>query len=188
MKRTLKAIKSLNLEVKILKDNVFQTITKLKEDEVESGHYYVQVIDYLSETAHCLTFIAEPIYEYINNHHPVINKDQQGEMRDTAQEVNKFFLEVIQIIKNQEYKNLEKALSMQIALLEIFTRLKKKQLKRIKNRETGMKNSTIYLNTITESKNLMLFIINLLKAQRDFVVYSNENGSKLKVGQPGSLN
>ncbi len=187
MKRTVKAIKSLNQDVKILKDNVFQTITKLKEDEVESGHYYVQVLDYLRETAHCLTFISGPVYEYIGNNHPLLNKDQQAEMRDTAQEVNIFFQEVIKIIKNEEYNNLEKAVSRQVALLEIFTRLKKRQLKRIKNRETGMKNSTIYLNTITESKNLMLYVINLLKAQRDFVVYNNENGLKVKAGQPESL-
>ena len=57
-----------------------------------------------------------------------------------------------------------------------FTKLKKRQLKRIRNRETGMKSSTIYLNTLTESKNLILYTINLLKAQRDFVAYSTENG------------
>ena len=42
-----------------------------------------------------------------------------------------------------------------------------------------MKSSTIYLNTLTESKNLVLYSINLLKAQRDFVAYNNENGDKV---------
>ena len=179
MKQTLKAIKSLNKEIKILKDNIYQTISKLQEDDVESGHHYVQVLDYLRETAHCLTFIADPVFEYIDNNHPALIKDQEVELRDTAQHLNEFFTEVIKIIKNEEYSALDKVISRQTSLLDIFTKLKKKQLKRIKNRETGMKSSTIYLNTLTESKNLVLYTINLLKAQRDFVVYNNENGTKV---------
>lgn len=183
MKQTLKAIKSLNKEIKKLKDNVFQTISKLQEDDVESGHHYVQVLDYLRETAHCLTFIADPVFEYINNNHPSLIKDQQTELRDTAQLMNEFFTEVIKIIKNDEYSSLDKVISRQSSLLDIFNKLKKRQLKRIKNRETGMKSSTIYLNTLNESKNLVLYTINLLKAQRDFVVYNNENGKKV-LGAP----
>jgi phosphate/sulfate permease len=180
MKRTMKAIKSLNQEIKVLKNNVFQTISKLQEDDVESGHHYVQVLDYLRETAHCLTFISDPIFEYINNNHPALRKDQQDELSDAAQKINDFFTEVIKIIKNEEYGNLDKALSRQASLLETLPKLKKRQLKRIKNREVGMKNSTIYLNTLTESKNLILYVINLLKAQRDFVEYSNKNDIKVK--------
>jgi phosphate/sulfate permease len=180
MKQTVKAIKSLNQEIKILKDNVFQTISKLKEDDVESGHHYVQVLDYLRETAHCLTFIADPVFEYINNNHPALNKDQQTELRDTSQSVNEYFAEVIKIIKKEEYSDLDKAVSRQADLLEIFIKMKKKQLKRIRNRETGMKSSTLYLNTLTESKNLILYTINLLKAQRDFVIYNSENGKKIQ--------
>jgi phosphate/sulfate permease len=179
MKKTVKAIKSLNQETKILKNNIYQTITKLQEDDVESGHHYVQVLDYLRETAHCLTFIAYPVLEYINNNHPTLNTDQQKELGDTANRVNEFFTEVIQIIKNDEYGDMDKAFSRQVTLLENLTKLKKKQLKRIKNRETGMKSSTIYLNTLTESKNLILYTINLLKAQRDFVAYSKENGKRI---------
>jgi len=179
MKQTLKAIKSLNKDIKILKDNIFQTISKLQEDDVESGHHYVQVLDYLRETAHCLTFIADPVFEYINNNHPALIKDQQTELRDTAQHLNEFFTDVIKIIKNEEYNNLDKVISRQSSLLDSFTKLKKRQLKRIKNKETGMKSSTIYLNTLTESKNLVLYTINLLKAQRDFVEYNNENGNKI---------
>jgi len=179
MKQTLKAIKSLNKDIKILKDNIFQTISKLQEDDVESGHHYVQVLDYLRETAHCLTFIADPVFEYINNNHPALIKDQQTELRDTAQHLNEFFTDVIKIIKNKEYNNLDKVISRQSSLLDSFTKLKKRQLKRIKNKETGMKSSTIYLNTLTESKNLVLYTINLLKAQRDFVEYNNENGNKI---------
>jgi Na+/phosphate symporter len=184
MKKTVKAITSLNKDIKILKDNIFQTISELPEDDVESGHHYVQVLDYLRETAHCLTFISDPVYEYINNNHPSLNKDQQADLSNTAQRINEFFSDVIKIIKSDDYGGLEEVISSQSTLLDIFTKLKIKQLKRIRNRETGMKSSTIYLTTLTESKNLVLYTTNLLKAQRDFVAHSRETGDKVFVEKP----
>ncbi len=186
MKQTVKAIRSLNKKIKILKNNIYETVSKLQEDDVESGHHYVQVLDYLRETAHCLTFISDPVFEYINNNHPALNKEQQAELRETAQYINEFFTEVIKIMKNEEYNALDDVISRQASLLDTFTKLKKKQLKRIRNRETGMKSSTIFLNTLTESKNLILYIMNLLKAQRDFVEYSKKNGKQ--VTEKPSLN
>ena len=38
------------------------TIRKMKEDEIESGHHYVQVIDYLRETTNGLYYFIQPLY------------------------------------------------------------------------------------------------------------------------------
>ena len=177
IKRSIKEIKELNKETKILKNNIYKTILKLQEDEIESGHYYVQVLDYLRETAHCLTFIAEPVFIYIDNNHPALNKVQQSELKEISEQINIFFSETIQTIKKSNFDNLTELLETQQSILENITRLKKIQLKRIKNRETGTKNSTLFLNTLTETKNLLLYAVNLLKAQRDFVMYNLEDGS-----------
>jgi len=174
-KRNIKEIKELNKEVKLLKNNIYKTITKLQEDDIESGHYYVQVIDYLRETAHCLTFIADPVFTYIDNNHPALVKDQQNDLQELIQLVNSFFSRIIQSIKNSDYENLDDLLENQQNLLDSIMKMKKKQLKRIKSRETGTKNSELVLNTLTETKNLLLYSVNLLKAQRDFVMYNTED-------------
>lgn len=54
--------------------------------------------------------------------------------------------------------------------------MNKKQVKRIKKGESGTKTSLLYFNVLAETKNLMLYTLNILKAQRDFVIYSRENG------------
>ncbi|MFC2115723.1 inorganic phosphate transporter [Bacteroidota bacterium] len=177
IKRSIKEIKELNKETKALKSNIYKTVSKLQEDEIESGHYYVQVLDYLRETAHCLTFIAEPVFTYIDNNHPALIKVQQAELKEIAEEINSFFSDTIQSIKNSNFENLADLNDTQQTLLEKITKLKKIQLKRIKNRETGTKNSSLYLNTLTETKNLLLYAVNLLKAQRDFVMYNTEDFS-----------
>jgi phosphate/sulfate permease len=187
IKRNLKEIKDLNKEAKLLKNNIYQTVTKLQEDDFEAGHFYVQVIDYLRETAHCLTFLSEPVFKYIDNNHPALTKDQQNDLQDFAEEVNVFFSKIIQTIKNSDFKSVEGIIEKQQKLLDEITRLKKKQLKRIKRHETGTRNSELYLNTLTESKNLLLYVVNVLKAQRDFTKHNLEN-SKMELNAVSELN
>ncbi|HEC42338.1 MAG TPA: phosphate permease [Bacteroides sp.] len=177
IKRNIKEIKELNKEVKFLKNNIFQTISKLQEDEIESGHYYVQVLDYLRETAHSLTFIADPIAIYIDNNHPPLIKGQQDDLQELSELIGTFFSNIIQTIKDSDFSKLDDLLDTQQFLLDSITKLKKRQLKRIKNGETGTKNSELILNTLTETKNLLLYTVNLLKAQRDFVAYASEDSS-----------
>jgi len=175
IKRNVKEIKELNKDVKLLKNNIYQTIAKLQEDDIESGHYYVQVLDYLRETAHCLTFIADPVFTYIDNNHPPLVKGQQNDLQELNKLVNSFFSGIIQSIKKSDYLNLDDLLENQQNLLDTIMKMKKRQLKRIKSRETGTKNSELVLNTLTETKNLLLYSVNLLKAQRDFVMYNTED-------------
>ncbi len=172
IKKNIKDIKQLNKETKLLKNNVYQTIIKLHEDEFESGHFYVQVLDYLRETAHCLTFIAGPVFTYIDNNHPPLIKEQQRDLTGLSEEIEAFFSKVIGSIKNSDFSGLNDLLKYQNKLLEEIVKLKKRQLKRIKNHETGTRNSELVLNTLTESKNLLLYTVNLLKAQRDFVIHN----------------
>jgi Na+/phosphate symporter len=186
IKKNLREIKELNKEVKILKNNIYMTIYKLKEDEIESGHHYVQVIDYLRETAHCLTFIAEPVAQYIENNHAPLNKDQQEDLHQLSEYINNYFSKAIQSIKHSDFSKINKLNEIQQALLDEITRMKKMQLKRIKKGETGTKNSELVLNTLTETKNLMLYTLNLYKAQRDFVNHKNNYSKSVKVPEAES--
>jgi hypothetical protein len=45
-------------------------------------------------------------------------------------------------------------------------------LKRIKKGEAGTKNGLLYLGVLAETKSLLLDTINLLKAERDFIIYN----------------
>jgi hypothetical protein len=43
------------------------------------------------------------------------------------------------------------------------------QIKRIKAREVNTRNSVLFFNTISETKNMLLHAINLMKSHRDFI-------------------
>jgi len=174
LKQLSKEVDKLNKNAKSLKDGVDAIIIELQEDSIETGHYYVQVLDYLRETAHALTFIVKPAYEHFDNQHKGFNETQILELTDINKQLQDLISDILSIIDNNKFKNIESAVEKQQVLIDALTTYRKNQIKRIKNAEVGTKNSMLYLNILQESKNLIFNIVNLLKSQRDFIIYQDD--------------
>jgi len=177
IKKVNQDIHKLNKETKELKDNLHITFQRLEEDTIEGGHFYVQVLDYLRETAHCLNFIAEPIFKHIDNNHPPFTKDQVENILSLKEEITNLLHSTIEIIKTEKYSTIEEVLVLQTEILETTKMGRKKLIKSLKKEALSTKGSMLYLEILNESKNLVLYVINLLKSQRDFVQFQNENHS-----------
>ncbi|MBN2165913.1 MAG: inorganic phosphate transporter [Marinilabiliaceae bacterium] len=171
LKQVVKDVKELNQKTKKLRYNIYSTVKKLQEESIDSSLYYVQVIDYLRESAHCLSFIVNPMYEHLDNNHKVFSKDQFVDLVSLQARVNGFMKDSIKTIELGDFSSLDSLLSTKQSLLEHLRLMRKIQLKRIKKEKAGTKVSLLYLNLLHESQNMLLHIGNLLKAQRDFVKY-----------------
>ncbi len=179
-KKAMEEANELGKFTKRLRNNLPQVISKLNVDEVETGHHYVQVIDYLSETVNCLIHIAHPIFEYIDNNHPPLSSAQIEDLKDFSIQLNKLFKDVRKILSESTFENIDKIVTRQQELMELIIKMNKRQLKRIKNQENGTKNSALYMNILSESKNLLLHTVHLIKATMAFVHYSLNNGTLVK--------
>jgi Na+/phosphate symporter len=180
LKKVRKEIKTINSQTKGYKDNLYKTIRLLEEDSIDSGPYYVQVLDYLRETAHCLNFISEPMFEHVDNNHAPFNPDQQKDLMALNEEMSVYFNYVLDLLKKDKFQKIDEIIENQNNIQEYIGKLNKSQLKRIKRGEAGTKNSLLYLNTLTESKNLILNVGNAVKAQRDFISYQDQNSNSRK--------
>ncbi|MFO8236094.1 MAG: inorganic phosphate transporter [Bacteroidales bacterium] len=166
-----KKVENLNYDAKAIKNNVHHTLNKLEEDEIETGHYYVQVTDYLREMAHALSFIAGPSYDHVANQHKGLSKEQIDELMQIKKEMTLLFTNTIHIIENNSFDEIkELVFDQQQQLLYTIDESRKAQIKRIKKKITGTKNSILYLQLLNEMKNFTLHTVNLLKAQRDFIL------------------
>ncbi|MGD9328012.1 MAG: inorganic phosphate transporter [Cyclobacteriaceae bacterium] len=175
-------ILKLDKNIKHIKNSLPRIIEKLQEDDIESGHYYVQVVNYLKETVNALKYISKPIYTYIDNNHKPLIEAQENELNKLSEDISNFFSSTILVLKEKGFVDIEGILIEQKGLIDRLTSISKQQLKRIKNQESGTKNSTLYLNIMYETKNLLLFTVNLIKAQRDFLVF-DENQKTQPVGE-----
>jgi phosphate/sulfate permease len=166
-------IRKLDKNTKHVHNSLPRIIARLQEDDIESGHYYVQVVNYLKETVNALSYLSNPIYTYIDNNHKPLIEEQENELNELREEVSKFFKSTILVLKEKGFVDIDGIIHDQKELIEKTTLISKRQLKRIKNLQSGTKNSILYLNIMNETKNLLLFTINLIKAQRDFLIFNN---------------
>jgi phosphate/sulfate permease len=163
----------LNQRVKKQKDDIHKIISKLQQDSIETGHYFVQVIDYQRELAHSIAFILEPVLKHVENHHKSLIPVQKEELTKLANGITIFISKLQSIVKNNDFEQLNSTVEIQSLLLDDIKSYRKAQIKRIKNKEVGTRNSMLYMNMLAETKNMLLYVLNMVKAQRDFVSYSD---------------
>lgn len=178
LKQVKKEIKELNKEAKLMKDNLGKTIGKFQDDSVETGHYYVQVVDYLREIAHNMNFISRPCHDHVDNNHKGLISVQVEELTELKNNVHILLTGIRDVIITNDYNKVDELIVKQQKILEQKALIKKNQIRRIKHEEVGTKNSLLYFTITNETKNLILNAINLLKSQRDFTLHDEEKNSR----------
>jgi hypothetical protein len=173
MKMVRSNVKALNLRTKELKDNLHITLQKMEEDLIDTGHYYVQTLDYLCEITHCMSFISEPVYNHIDNNHPPVLKDQVKDLHELNEQMSTFFFEIQNTLLRQSSENdLEGHTARQQKILDLIVKMKKRQIRYVKAGSLGTRNTMMYLNLLAESKNLVFYTVNMLKSHRDFQYFN----------------
>ncbi len=176
LKESLKKVRKLDKEAKALKDQVPFVVKRLTEDSITSGPFYVQLLDYLREIAHSINFIAEPVFDYVDNNHKSMVPEQIEELNTIQTKLEDFFKTINRLLKDNNYEldQIERAFAKQKDLLTSLRKFRKEQIRRIKAEKVGTRNSVLYLGVINETKNLVLYSGNLLKASRDFTTMNGE--------------
>ena len=177
LKKVIKGIDDLNVYTKDLKDNIYSTLKKLEDNSIETGHFYVQMVDYMREIAHCMKYISDPIYEHLDNQHPPLIPDQAKDLNLLNEELNSFYSYVLNTTKKQNFTDLNAILVQQQLIIDLISKINKKQIRLIKDELIGTRNSLMYMNLLNETKNLVLYTINMVKAHRDFT-QETENDSQ----------
>jgi len=173
LKTTFLDFEKVNVNTKALKDNVSKAIDKLEESEIESGHYYVQVVGYLREISHCTYFIIQPATKHLDNSHKVLLPEQFAELNEIQKRVNELIIHVNKAMEDHDFSMLNSVIEEQRESLKLIKTIRKNQVKRIKENLIGTRNSMLIFNILEEYKNIILNLVNLLKSQRDFINFLN---------------
>ncbi|MFO7879706.1 MAG: inorganic phosphate transporter [Bacteroidales bacterium] len=168
LKKNLKRIKKTSKESKTLKNNLFNTIQKLDKEDVTTGMYYVQVLDYMREAAHSLTYIGEPALVHVENKHKELSKPQIKALNRLVQTYLPIHQACREMIMKGDFTAVDHVKEQQDYLFDLIDELKKDQLKRIKKKKDGTKASVLFINLLQETKLLSISIVNTLKSYRDF--------------------
>jgi len=176
-----KALKTINADVEALdkkvkkrKDKINNTIHNLREEDIEAGYFYVQILDSLREMVRSLRFISTPAFTHIDNTHKGLNPDQIAEFKKISADVHTLFKKALPLVQEHRIDGVDDLIIIQQNLLIYIGAVNKIQLKRIKHGVSGTKNGILYFAILTETKNLLLHTINLVKAKRDLILLNKQ--------------
>ena len=149
---------------------IMPTLRRLQQCDIDTGHFYVQVVDYLSEVTKALIHITRPAYEHINNHHEGLTKEQIVDLMRVNDQVEAIFDKINDMLRTKDFSDLDMVLEMRDKLFDTIVEAIKSQLRRINGDETvSTRASVLYLTILNETKTMILQARNLLKSQHYFL-------------------
>lgn len=161
MKVALVLKKQLNKNLEKFKKELFTVACEL-ESELHSGHYYIEISDYQNRMVHSVNLLIQPLHEHLNNSHKPFVKSQEEELKSLGQDVNVFFTAAGEQVDDQ-FKQMDKLSEMYNQITGVLERMEKAQIQRTKSGQVNTRNSILYLNTLTETENMLNYAMSLLK-------------------------
>ena len=156
------------------KYTLLPTLKKLQSGDVNTAHYYVQVVDYLNEMTKALMHITRPAFEHIDNNHEGLSVDQTRDLMDINDAVESIYRRINFMLREGDFTDIEIVLSLRDQLFESIADAVKSELTRINEAKSNTKASMLYLTILTETKNMVLQSRNLLKSQQYFLKHRAE--------------
>ena len=169
LKKAQQACMEFSKKAKKNKDKVYSTVSKLTEGSIDTSHFYVQMMDYKREMAHAVHFTIEPLIEHLENNHKPFTANQQKELTRLVSQIDAFFNFALHTVKEDKFENVDNLAVEREKIFSFLNELEKNQIKRIKNKAVNARNSLLFFKVVSETKNLLLHSVNLVKAYRDFV-------------------
>ncbi len=170
LKKAKEHSKELDIQIKNIKDNINYSIRNIDEKNIDSSHHYVQVIDYLREVSRSLGFITEPIFKHVNNNHKPLIDAQKEELSEIYSQFESFIAKGIDIMEHKKFDEMEDYALIQTEMFAFINKLRKVQIKRVKEGEVNTRNSLLYLQMLHEFKQILSFSMNVVKSHRDMIV------------------
>ncbi len=145
-------------KIKRVNNKISYNITRLKDEDEESGLHYIKSMYFLHEIALSNNRILRPVYEYIANSHKPILPQQHEDLSQAVNMVNDSYQNALKIINNNDYEKVDELLDHIDKNISALDGIRKKQVKRIKNKEVGTRNSVLFFDAISEIRHLMIYI------------------------------
>lgn len=169
LKSELLVTEKINKRSRKLKKRAHEKLRLLEEESIETGLYYIQILDHLRETARSLDAIVVPTFNHFDNQHKPFSEKQKEELAEVCKNIKTFLYHASRIVKDKDFTKLDALYAEQATILEVLKSYNKNQIKRLKKSEDSSKASMLFITILQETKGLLINVTSLIKAQRDFL-------------------
>ena len=144
-------------------------LNTIKENDINTGHYYVQVVDYISEASKALLHITRPCYEHIDNNHEGFSKEQIVDLKSIIDRVEQILDTVIDMLRKRSFDRLDDVLTMRDELFDRIDAVMKNQLRRMRDTGGSTSANMLFFNILGETKTMVLHSRNIMKSLDHFI-------------------
>ena len=137
--------KPLKIKENETRDSVFPR----KESNIETAHYYVQVVDYLNEITKSMLQICKSTFVHIDNNHEGLSIEQMDDLKYVNARMNEVFERVDAMLVSNDFTDIDKVIEMRDKIFEDFAIAIKNQIKRNTENKNTTRSSVLYLNILT---------------------------------------
>ncbi len=166
LKKDVKSAIELTDYSKIIKTQIHDMFVALPEEALDHGEKYVQAIDYLRKVTTALESIATQARDYALNQHPDLTHAQKEELEEIQKQYKDIFSEIETVFSKQNFDLIEHFDRRLHDIMTTIEDFKKAQLTRIKQNELGVRNTTLYLNILLETKNIAMYLVKIIHLWR----------------------
>ncbi len=174
LKKNKKQVVKLSDEVDELRDNIFYFIKNLDESSVHASNFYINILGYLQDMTQSLQYISKVSYKHINNNHKKLRFNQIKELKQVGEVIENLFVDITETFKQQSFYRIEDILNSKETASNMIKEKIQKQVERTRTEENSPKNTTLYFNLLTETKDLLSATANLIEE------YQNSHDSSVQ--------
>ncbi|MFO7723432.1 MAG: inorganic phosphate transporter, partial [Bacteroidales bacterium] len=164
-----KGSKDTRKKTQELKLRLPDMLRKLEGDAVPTSHNYVQIIENLNELAYTFNFITKHAFEHVDNNHKELNADQIAELNELIILKNDMVSDLVAGLERVDDAFVDEMQQRARKIIHYMDGCVLNQIRRVKAGTSGKRNSMLFMNIISETKNLISFEMNMLRAQRQFL-------------------
>ena len=165
----VKESEELFLEARERKYKILPALRDIKERDINTSQFYVQVIDYMSEATKALNHITRPAFEHIDNNHQGFTKEQIVDLKEVNDEVEAIFVTISQMLCRKHFSDIAIIIEMRDHLFDTLDVVMRNQLRRMKEGEFSTSASMLYFNILNETKTMVLQSRNIMRSLDHFV-------------------
>jgi Na+/phosphate symporter len=142
---------------------------KLEQQDIVTAPFYVQVVDYMSETTKALIHITRPAFDHIDNNHTGFTKEQIVDLKEVNDAVEEIFSSINTMLRSRDFSDMSGILEKRDRLFDKIDDIMKSQLRRMRTEHMSTSASILYFNILNETKTMVLQSRNIMKSLEHFV-------------------
>ncbi len=153
-----------------LKNHSSNALDRVPDHELEAGHLYILVVDYLNEMAAQVNTLIKSSLDHVDNNHKPFLPVQIEELTSLHNVLIEQYAHIIQLFRDLEGESVQTGLKNLKEFVRKTREVRKSQIRRIKNREVGTRNSVLFLNILGEFRNLELFASRIIRVFDELIL------------------